>query len=103
MSVWSAFAMRVGPHPGSAGLLPNPNPGSVGMTRSKAGRPGTGSTSGSMTYRNSATDPGHPCVSSSGMAPSRPDQARNTCNSTPSTGISTGSSALSRPSCCRQS
>lgn len=64
--------MRDTVHPVSVGFWENPNPGSDGMTTSNesAASPpnATGSVSGSINLRNSTIEPGHPCVSSSGIA-----------------------------------
>ena len=64
--------MRCVPHPGPAGLPLNPNPGSVGHTTWNASLAlapnATGSVSGSMTLPNSTTEPGQPCVMTSGTA-----------------------------------
>src|SRR6185437_14909481 len=64
--------MRVTVHPVSVGLPENPNPGSDGTTTSNesaASAPDeTGSVSGPVSFRNSTTEPGHPCVSISGIA-----------------------------------
>ena len=73
MSSSQASAIRSTPHPGLAGLPLNPKPGSVGQTRwnASAALPpnATGSVSGSMTLRNSTTEPGQPWVMTSGVAP----------------------------------
>ena len=64
--------MRCVPQPGRVGLPLKPKPGSDGQTTWKAssGLPpcATGSVSGPMTLKNSTTDPGQPCVKTSGVA-----------------------------------
>jgi len=64
--------MRETFHPVSAGFWENPNPGSDGTTTSNESaaspRNETGSVSGPISYRNSTIEPGHPCVSISGIA-----------------------------------
>ena len=61
----------------SSAAAENANPGSEGITRSKAtagSRPcARGSVSGPMTSRYSATEPGQPCVRISGTAPGSGD------------------------------
>ncbi len=55
----------------------NPNPGIDGITRWNASRGSAwwdaGSVSGPMMSRNSATEPGQPCVRMSGSAPGSAD------------------------------
>src|SRR5215472_5166766 len=65
--------MRDTVHPVCVGFAENPNPGSDGTTTSNesaASAPNeAGSVSGPISFRNSTIEPGHPCVSISGIAP----------------------------------
>ena len=85
----------------------NPNPGSDGITTWKAS-PGSppcaaGSVSGPTSSWNSTIDPGHPWISSSGVASASGDRTWMKCSSAPSIVVVNCGSWFSRSSCVRQS
>ena len=77
-------------------------PGSDGTTTWKAW-PSAGSTSGSIRCRNSATELGKPCVSSSGFASGRSDRTCRKWMRWPSISVVNCGYRLSRASWARQS
>ena len=95
------------PQPVRVGLPLKPNPGSDGHTTwnaSDADPPwATGSVSGPMTFRNSSTEPGQPCVMTSGTAPASGDRAWMKCTSMPPTRATNWSNRLRARSRSRQS
>ena len=85
------------------GFPENPYPGSDGHTTWNASAGSGGSTSGSITLANSATEPGQPWVSSSGSAPACGDRTCRKCRSSPSIVVMNWGNALSAASRARQS
>jgi hypothetical protein len=77
-------------------------PGRDGAMTSKAW-PAAGLTSGSIRYRNSATELGKPWVISSGLAPGRPDLTCRKWMRWPSISVTNWGWELSRASAARQS
>ena len=99
--------MRDTVHPVSVGLPENPNPGGDGATTSNesaASPPNeTGSVSGPISFRNSTIEPGHPCVSISGIAPGFLDLTWMKWMSSPSISVRNWGKRLSLDSRRRQS
>jgi len=56
-----------------------------------------------MTFMNSTTEPGHPCVITSGSAPASAERTCRKCTRCPSIAVVNCSNSLSRASCARQS
>src|SRR5580693_2341129 len=102
-----ALAMRDTVHPVSVGFWENPNPGSDGTTTSNesaASPPNeTGSVSGPISFRNSTIEPGHPCVSISGIALGFLDLTWMKWMSSPSISVRNWGKRLSSDSKRRQS
>ncbi len=99
--------MRVTSQPGSAVGPENAKPGSDGATTWNATAGSfpyaRGSVSGPMIARNSATEPGHPCVRISGTAPGSGDRTCRKWMFCPSMVVVNCGKAFSFASCARQS
>ena len=99
--------MRAGSQPVVVGLAEKPWPGSDGMTRwnaSSAAAPcAVGSVSGSMIFSCSMIEPGQPCVTMSGSAPSCWERTWMKWMSNPSISVMKCGRALSFASHVRQS
>ena len=98
---------QAGVHTVCAGFCENPNPGSDGTTtwnESAASPPNeTGSVSGPISLPNSTIEPGHPCVSISGIAPGLADLTWMKWMSSPSISVRNWGKRLSSDSKRRQS
>jgi hypothetical protein len=107
MRVSHAFAMRALSQPVSFVGPENPKPGIDGITRSNASAASPpcerGSVSGPITSRNSATEPGHPCVRISGSAFGSGERTCRKCTLVPSIVVANCGNSLSTASCLRQS
>jgi hypothetical protein len=99
--------MRDTVHPVSVGFWEKPSPGSDGTTTSNesaASPPNeTGSVSGPISFRNSTIEPGHPCVSISGIALGFSDLTWMKWMSSPSISVRNWGKRLSSDSKRRQS
>ena len=97
----------MGSQPVVVGVPENPWPGSDGITTSKASPAAapcaSGSVSGPMIFSCSMKDPGHPCVTMIGKAPSCFERTWMKWMSTPSISVMNCGSAWSLASTCRQS
>ncbi len=99
--------MRIGSQPVAVGVPENPWPGSDGITTSKASSAlapcAVGSVSGPTILSCSMIEPGQPCVTITGRAPSCSERTWMKWMSTPSISVMKCGSACSRASTLRQS
>ena len=95
--------MRTGSQPGSLVGPDSPKPGRDGSTRWNASAGSGGLVSGSMTSRNSTTEPGQPWVITSGNASACGERTWMRWTCAPSTSVMSCGSALSSASAARQS
>ena len=107
MSVSHAFATRALSQPVSLVGPENPYPGIDGITTSNASAASppceTGSVSGPITSRNSATEPGHPWVRISGIALGSGERTCRKCTLVPSIVVVNWGNSFNTASCLRQS
>ena len=99
--------MRSVSHPAPVAGPENPKPGSDGMTRwnASAGSPPwlRGSVSGPIRSTNSTTEPGQPCVRTSGNASGSGERTCRKWMRCPSIAVVNCGNPLSRASAARQS
>ena len=97
MSSWNMAPMSASAQRFCPGANESVYPGSDGTTSVKSSR------SSAMTFKNSSTDPGHPCESRSGMASGLRDRTWMKWTSMPSIEVVNCGRALSAVSVARQS